>query len=117
MSIYLLYLEYLQYPQNLHYLQYRRSLLETALYHVDVAAALEDAGTDLLDYCVRNITHLLYPIGAGISTLSTISTTTTLSTYLLHPTDEDIKDYESKDEVLEETLGQVRDMRQNIGLR
>ena len=37
--------------------------------------------------------------------------------YLLHPTDEDIKDYESKDEVLEETLGQVRDMRQNIGLR
>ena len=37
--------------------------------------------------------------------------------YCLHPTDEDIKDYESKDEVLEETLGQVRDMRQNIGLR
>ena len=29
------------------------SLLETCIFHVDVAENLEDAGTDLLDYCVR----------------------------------------------------------------
>ena len=38
------------------------SLLETGMFHVDVAQSLEDAGPDLLDYCMRNITHLLYPI-------------------------------------------------------
>ena len=42
------------------------SLLETAMFHVDVAQSLEDAGTDLLDYCIRNITHLLYPINDDI---------------------------------------------------
>jgi len=73
------------------------SLLETAMFHVDVAQSLEDAGTDLLDYCVRNITHILYPIN------------------------DDIKNYktESADEtfVLEELLTQVKEMRENIGLR
>ena len=73
------------------------SLLETAMFHVDVAQSLEDAGTDLLDYCVRNITHILYPIN------------------------EDIKNYktESADEsfILEELLTQVKEMRENIGLR
>ena len=73
------------------------SLLGTAMFHVDVAQSLEDAGTDLLDYCVRNITHILYPIN------------------------EDIKNYktESEDEsfILEELLTQVKEMRENIGLR
>ena len=73
------------------------SLLETAMFHIDVAQSLDDCGTDLLDYCVRCITHLLYPI------------------------DEDIKNYSTDNEdqrfVLEELLGQVKDMRQNIGLR
>ena len=73
------------------------SLLETCIFHVDVAENLEDAGTDLLDYCVRNVTHLLYPI------------------------DEDVSQYRTEgsedSSVLEELLEQVRDMRQTIGLR
>ena len=36
------------------------SLLETCIFHVDVAENLEDAGTDLLDYCVRwGLIHLI----------------------------------------------------------
>lgn len=73
------------------------SLLETCIFHVDVAENLEDAGTDLLDYTVRNITHLLYPIEEDISQVRGES--------------------EEKTGVLEELLEQVRDMRQTIGLR
>ena len=29
------------------------SLLETAMFHIDVAQSLDDYGTDLLDYCIR----------------------------------------------------------------
>ena len=70
------------------------SLLETAMFHIDVAQSLEDTGTDLLDYCVRNMTHLLYPI------------------------DDDVKNYaDERDETLKEVLEQVKELRENIGLR
>ena len=70
------------------------SLLETAMFHIDVAQSLEDTGTDLLDYCVRNVTHLLYPI------------------------DDDIKNYvDMRDETLKEVLDQIKELRENIGLR
>ena len=73
------------------------ALLETCIFHVDVAENLEDAGTDLLDYCVRNITHLIYPI------------------------DEDGGDFvpEGHEEKLvrQELLEQVKDLREVMGLR
>ena len=79
------------------------SLLETCLFHVDVAENLEDTGTDLLDYCVRNITHLLYPIEEDHSR---------------DQTDEEGEEKKEEDEsVMEELLEQVRDLRQTMGLR
>ena len=73
------------------------SLLETCIFHVDVAENLEDTGTDLLDYCVRNITHLLYPIEEEIN--------------------RDRTEEEEDRSVVEELLEQVRDLRQTMGLR
>ena len=75
------------------------SLLETCIFHVDVAENLEDTGTDLLDYCVRNITHLLYPIEED------------------HSRDQTQEEKEGDRSVLEELLEQVRDLRQTMGLR
>ena len=73
------------------------SLLETCIFHVDVAENLEDAGTDLLDYCVRSITHLIYPI------------------------DEEAKEFvpDDKEEVLvrQELLDQLKDIKEVLGLR
>ncbi|XP_023324487.1 zinc finger MYND domain-containing protein 10 isoform X2 [Eurytemora carolleeae] len=34
------------------------TLLEAALFHRDAVESLDDTGTDLLDYCVRCVTHL-----------------------------------------------------------
>ena len=73
------------------------SLLETCIFHVDVAENLEDTGTDLLDYCVRNITHLLYPIEEELTIQRT--------------------DSEEDSSMREELLEQVRDLKQTIGLR
>ena len=76
------------------------SLLETCIFHVDVAENLEDTGTDLLDYCVRNITHLLYPIEEDLRR------------------DQAEEEEEEEDRsVVEELLEQVRDLRQTMGLR
>ena len=73
------------------------SLLETCIFHVDVAENLEDAGTDLLDYCVRSITHLIYPI------------------------DEEAKEFvpDDKEEILvrEELLDQLKDMKEVLYIR
>ena len=80
------------------------SLLETCIFHVDVAENLEDTGTDLLDYCVRNITHLLYPIEEDHSK---------------EQSEKKEKEEEEEEEagVMEELLEQVREVRQTLGLR
>ena len=46
------------------------SLLESCLYHADTAAGLGEAGPDLLDYTVRALTHLLYPLEADTEKLA-----------------------------------------------
>ena len=41
------------------------SLLETVMFQADVVASLGEVGPDLLDYTVRGVTDLLYPLDKG----------------------------------------------------
>ena len=72
------------------------SLLETSIFHSDVAESLGEAGPDLVDYCVRRLTGLLYPEEEG---------------------EEGKGKEEEKEEVGEEVRRQVRELRSVLGLR